>query len=76
MPYEKSPNYINETPGKKCYCTCGASINKPCCNGSHKKHSTRKSLKEFEVSEAKRVAICDCGYSEKSPLCDGTHSKL
>jgi len=25
MTYENQPNYVNETPGKKFYCTCGES---------------------------------------------------
>ena len=29
MPYENFPNYVDETPGKKYYCTCGESTNKP-----------------------------------------------
>ena len=76
MPYENFPNYVNETPGKKYYCTCGESTNKPYCDGSHEKLNTGKLPKEFEVNEGKRMAICDCGQSGKSPLCDGTHSKL
>ena len=76
MAYEKNPSYIDETPGKKFYCTCGESSKKPYCDGSHEKLDTGKLPEEFEVSEAKRMAICDCGQSSKLPFCDGTHTKL
>ena len=76
MPYENNPNFVDEISGKKFYCVCGESSKKPYCDGSYEKLDTGKLPKEFEVSEAKRMAICDCGQSDKSPLCDGTHSKL
>jgi len=76
MPYKNFPNYVDETPGKKYYCTCGESANKPYCDGSHEKTNTGKLPKELETIKAKRIAICDCGFSKNSPLCDGTHSKL
>ncbi|MCH8158140.1 MAG: CDGSH iron-sulfur domain-containing protein [Nitrospinae bacterium] len=75
MPYEDFPNYVQETPGKKHYCTCGESANKPYCDGSHERLNTGKSPKEYEVTENKRLAICDCGQTKTSPLCDGTHNK-
>ena len=40
------------------------------------RYALYKTRKEFQINEAKRMAICDCGQSDKSPLCDGTHSKL
>ena len=76
MPYENFPNYVDETPGIKFYCACGESDNKPYCDGSHEKLNTDKSLKIFEVTKSKRMAICDCGHSDNSPFCDGSHSKL
>ena len=76
MPYENFPNYIDKTLGKNSYCICGESNNKPYCDGSHEKLNTGKLPKEFEVQEAKRMAICDCGHSDNLPLCDGTHSRL
>jgi len=76
MAYENNPNYIDETPGIKTYCTCGESSKKPYCDGSHEKFDTEKLPKEFVVTEAKKMAICDCGQSSKLPFCDGTHTKL
>ena len=48
MPYKNFPNYVDETPGKKYYCTCGESANKPYCDGSHEKTNTGKLPKELE----------------------------
>lgn len=76
MPYENFPNYVDETPGTKHYCTCGESANKPYCDGSHDKKNTGKCPKEFTVEQGRRMAICDCGRTGNSPLCDGTHSKI
>ncbi len=75
MPYENFPVKVDETPGKKYYCTCGESANKPYCDGSHERLNTGKSPIEFEVTDAKRMVICDCGKSKTLPMCDGTHSK-
>ena len=76
MTYENQPNYVNETPGKKFYCTCGESAKKPYCDDSHEMFNTGKSPIEFEASQAKRMAIYDCGQSSKRPFCNGTHTKL
>ncbi len=76
MPYEKLPIYIEEMQGTKHYCTCGESLNKPYCDGSHSQLNPEKSPKEYRFAESKRVAICDCGRTGNSPFCDGTHSKL
>ena len=75
MAYENSPIIVEETPGIKHYCTCGESINKPYCDGSHSTKAAEKSPKEFVVEEARRFAICDCGKTGNSPICDGTQSK-
>ena len=76
MAYENFPNYVDETPGKKFYCTCGESSKKPYCDGSHESSNTKKTPAELEVNEAKRMAICDCGQSNNLPICDGTHANL
>jgi len=76
MPYENAPLFVDETPGRKTYCTCGESENKPYCDGAHSRMNTGKAPKMQEIAESKRVVICDCGRSEKSPFCDGSHSKI
>ena len=43
MTYENQPDYVDETSGKKFYCTCGESAKKPYCDGSHEMFNTRKS---------------------------------
>ncbi len=75
MPYQKSPHYIDETPGTKYYCTCGESANKPYCDGSHETKNTGKSPMEFVVENACRMTICDCGKTKTSPKCDGSHNE-
>jgi len=75
MPYENVPQFVDETPGMKTYCTCGESANKPYCDGAHSRMNTGKTPKTQEITEAKRVVICDCGRTSNSPFCDGTHSK-
>ena len=54
MAYENFPNYVDETPGEKFYCTCGESSKKPYCDGSHENLGTGKSPIEFEVGETKK----------------------
>ena len=76
MAYENSPVFLDETPGKKFFCTCGESAKKPHCDGSHSSQNTGKSPKEFTIEKARRYLICDCGRTGNSPFCDGTHSKI
>ena len=76
MAYENQPNYVDETPGEKFYCTCGESAIKPYCDDFHEILNIGKPPIEFEASQAKRIAICDRGQSSKLPFCDGAHTKL
>lgn len=75
MPYENSPRYVDETPGTKCYCSCGESQNKPYCDGSHDRLKTGKSPTQCVIEMAKRYGICDCGTTKNPPFCDGSHTK-
>ena len=76
MPYQNTPNLVNETPGTKYYCTCGESANKPYCDGSHETAKIGKTPAKVEIAEAKKVAICGCGKTGTAPFCDGSHSKI
>lgn len=71
-----APIVVEETPGKKAYCTCGWSENLPYCDGSHKKMDTGCAPLVVEITEPKKVAICQCHRSGKMPFCDGTHKTL
>ena len=74
MPYENCPNYVDETPGTKYYCSCGESKTKPYCDGSHA--NSGKAPTVCNIETANRYAICDCGTTKKPPFCDGSHSKI
>ena len=76
MPYQNRPNFGEETPGTRFYCTCGESSNKPYCDGSHETKNTGKQPREVTIDAPRRVAICDCGHTGDPPFCDGSHSKL
>jgi CDGSH-type Zn-finger protein len=75
MPYTNEPTVVDETEGLKHYGTCGESSNKPYCDGSHETLNTGKLPREYEITEAKQVAVCDCGKTGTSPFCDGSHLK-
>ncbi len=71
-----TPIVVDETPGKKAYCTCGFSLNLPYCDGAHSKSDTGLTPMVVEIEEAGKKAICQCHKSCSMPFCDGTHSKL
>jgi len=70
------PIVVEETPGKKAYCTCGWSEKLPYCDGSHNRMSTGCVPHVCEISEAGRKAVCQCHRTANSPWCDGTHKSL
>ena len=76
MTCENQPDYVDETLGGKNLLHLRRIRKKPYCDGSHEIFNTGKSPIEFEVSQAKRMAICDCGQSSKLPFYDDTHTKL
>lgn len=69
------PIVIDETPGRKAYCSCGHSGKLPYCDGSHSRLATALAPNVVEVPEAGRKAVCQCHRSSNQPWCDGTHSK-
>jgi CDGSH-type Zn-finger protein len=73
MPYDRAPWKGELDPGKKAFCACGESENKPYCDGSHARKETGKTPHVVEIDESKRYAICMCGGSTDPPFCDGTH---
>jgi len=70
------PIVVEETAGKKAYCTCGLSANLPYCDGAHNRENTGIAPIVCEVTEAGKKAICQCHQSGNMPWCDGTHSRL
>jgi CDGSH-type Zn-finger protein len=70
------PIVIDETPGKKAYCTCGHSAKLPYCDGSHSREQTGLAPIVCDIKEPGKKAVCQCHQSGNMPWCDGTHSKL
>lgn len=71
-----SPIVVEETPGKKAYCTCGHSENLPYCDGAHNREETGLAPIVIEIEEPCKKAICQCHKSDVMPFCDGTHKNL
>lgn len=69
------PMVIDETAGRKAYCTCGHSARLPYCDGAHARENTGLSPCVVEVAEDGKVAVCQCHRSENMPYCDGTHKR-
>jgi CDGSH-type Zn-finger protein len=70
------PIAIQETPGKKAYCTCGWSEKLPHCDGSHNRMETGCKSVKVEIFEPGELWICQCHQSKSLPYCDGTHTRL
>ena len=71
---KNGPYIVEETAGKKVWCTCGVSTKQPSCDGSH---AGTGFYPEFvHCDEAKKVAWCGCKQSANKPYCDGSHNKL
>jgi CDGSH-type Zn-finger protein len=70
------PICVEETPGKKSYCTCGWSQKLPYCDGSHNRMQTGCKPIRVEITEPGTKWICQCHQSRDLPWCDGTHNRL
>jgi CDGSH-type Zn-finger protein len=72
------PIRVEETSGKKAYCTCGRSEKLPYCDGSHNRLSTGCKPVKLILAEAEAGTrwICQCHQSRNMPWCDGTHNTL
>lgn len=70
-----APLGIEETPGKKAYCTCGHSARLPYCDGSHNRLDTGCKPITVELAEAGKKWVCQCHRSGNMPWCDGTHKQ-
>ncbi len=71
-----SPIVVEETPGKKAYCTCGHSEKLPYCDGAHSREQTGLAPVVVEIDEPCRKAVCQCHKSDIMPWCDGAHKNL
>lgn len=69
------PICVNETPGRKAYCTCGWSEKLPYCDGAHKRLETGCHSAKVEITQPGEVWICQCHRSATMPFCDGTHER-
>lgn len=76
MNERKAPYVVQEQPGEKYWCACGASANQPYCDGSHSRSNAGTTPIRVVIDHGKQVAWCGCRRSRDVPYCDGTHSKL
>lgn len=73
--HRDAPIVVEETPGKKSYCSCGWSERLPYCDGAHNRMDTGCTPHKCELEEGGRKAICQCQRSETLPWCDGSHKQ-
>jgi len=76
MPYENGPWEGWLEPGRKLFCACGESENKPFCDASHARKRTGRKPHVVEITEAGRYTICQCGTTRNAPFCDDSHLSL
>jgi len=76
MPFDqKKPYVVEEKAGRKSWCACGESKNKPYCDGAHRELTSGIRSMKVDILEDKVVAWCGCGKSQNKPFCDGSHSR-
>ncbi len=68
-----APIEVQETPGRKAYCTCGWSAQLPYCDGAHKRLETGCHPVKLDISEPGPRLVCQCHRTATPPWCDGTH---
>lgn len=71
-----APIGIEESVGKKAYCTCGWSENLPYCDGAHNRMETGCHPAKVELTLPGKKWVCQCHQSKNMPWCDGTHKTL
>jgi CDGSH-type Zn-finger protein len=69
------PIAVDETPGKRAYCTCGWSAKLPHCDGAHQRMQTGCAPVIVEITTAEKKWVCQCHRSGNMPWCDGTHKQ-
>ncbi len=70
------PIHVEETAGKKSYCTCGWSERLPYCDGSHNRLETGCRSFKVEIADPGPRWVCQCHQSSTPPWCDGTHERV
>jgi len=70
------PIPVDETPGKRAYCTCGHSGKLPYCDGAHNRLDTGCKPILLEITEPGKKWLCQCHKSKNMPWCDGAHKQL
>jgi CDGSH-type Zn-finger protein len=72
---QKNPYKVKTQKGKAYFwCSCGASVKQPFCDGSHKKDGKFEPIK-YLAEESKEIYFCGCKKTNHPPFCDGSHSK-
>jgi CDGSH-type Zn-finger protein len=69
------PIGVDETPGKKAYCTCGWSEKLPYCDGAHNRLDTGCSPVVVAVTDPGKKFVCQCHNTGNPPWCDGSHNR-
>ena len=71
---QKSPYFVELSPGTYWWCACGRSTRQPFCDGSHK--GTGFEPVKLTLTQTETLALCGCKHTRKPPFCDGSHGAL
>lgn len=58
------------------FCSCGASMKNPFCDGLCNRLMTRNRPIYFNVTESGYYKLCNCKLSANAPFCNGTHRQV